>query len=236
MEEMVIKELSAMLNVYGQPLFRDELENLLLYLYAIIFRAASVSLERGGDPERIAATAFRQHALDRADAITGNNRSLSGQEPAEIIRLQLAALGLGESIIANAVDLRRQYHQVWLRNRGSEFGRVLQAVLGDVQAISSEESIIAIEDPAKGGRYLLQRVLLRTREHYEKRDLHSHGISLGLIHGMVFFLELTRFGGSSDLCVNRCWHTEHHRGVRMCLHTSPVAGAGRTWHVHTLIV
>jgi hypothetical protein len=188
MEAALMMELGDLLHDRGSVPLLDELAATLRELYGLVYRAATADLDRPGHPERITRDTFLKAAMESAHLANGRTNQAARSLQSGLIEKELAAIGLTEIFVKNAVELRRAYYSTWRQNAGTEVGNVLNEALRDVQAICGTEMVRATEDQEKTGRPLLQVILDRLDAHHDNSDLGQRGVSLGLLHGMFYFL------------------------------------------------
>jgi hypothetical protein len=187
MEALVRGELGDLASGAAKPLFPDEIDALFRHVYVEVHRAATRSLARTDDPERIVAEEFRRSVLAQAQAIAARTQDVSNESPSEALSTYLRAAGLPETAITTAAAQRWTFRREQRASAGSERGELLDAVLSDVQAHCLAMTLDAVLDPGLTPGHVLQRVLARCGELHAQRKLDDHGVGIALVHGMCYF-------------------------------------------------
>lgn len=184
MEAAVGRELAVFLADNACALLPDELENVFRFLYLEVYRAASADLNQEGHPERVVGRTFREVALREGDRVRQRTDTSANTPPSETLRQQLTAIGADQGVIRNAIDLRQRFFTEWRSTKGTELGHRIDAALADIQALCAHESLRLRRD----GTTLLADVLAAATHLHGQSDLQQRGLSLGIIHGMCYFI------------------------------------------------
>jgi len=185
MEAVVGRELAAFLADNNCRLLPDELENVFRFLHAEVYRAASADLNQEGHPERLVGRTFGEVALREGERVQTHTEASANTPPSEVLRQQLNAIGADDGVIQNAIELRQRFFVQWRSMKGTEFGRLVDEVLADIQALCAHESL-RVREYRDGAAFLAAVLEAATRLH-EQRQLQQSGLPIGLIHGMCYF-------------------------------------------------
>lgn len=186
LEAVIIRELDRVLRPAVDGLLQDELETVFQILYAIVFRAATISVNRPGNPERILRSQFRNAAISQATIVSQRISDAADTEPATTIRAELESVG-AYSLVDSAIELRQSFYRDWRRSAGSARGEALNSALMDIQAICSAATLASLIDPSQAGTALLMTILNQVETQYQQLDWQASGLSLGTVNGMVYF-------------------------------------------------
>lgn len=189
MEASILQELTILLADHGVTPLVDELTSVFQSLYSVVFKAASAPPGQTGHPERISGSAFREASITLSNVGQARTQQVASSSQSATLRAELESIGLPEIIIANAIDLRREFYALWRASSGTEHGKALDQAYLVVKGICTSEMVRTLEDPTSAGKQLHRRIIERIEAEYVQGTWSNRNVSLStMLNGILFYL------------------------------------------------